>query len=221
MTNRTAPVMRRVTMKPIVLLAIVLAAWVLPAAAQLPSNVEKIQSPACSTIGTPAAPEDALATGCYRPWPLTGKSPEEQEQLRAQFRRWYAIWQIAQVNSRGHYAARKLTDEDRGATATKGAPAPDTSGATSWSGSGSKDTESFSIGGEWRVVWNATPTSPRTAGALSITVHDAANGRVVSSLSSGDIATARQDSSVVRTPPGRYYLSISSALVNWQVRIAQ
>jgi hypothetical protein len=90
-----------------------------------------------------------------------------------------------------------------------------------WAGTGSKDTESFSVASrEWTVNWSATPTSS-VGGLLAVTVHRASDGQMVGNLSSGRIGQATADRSFVRAAPGRYYLSIHSANVQWRVSIAE
>lgn len=199
----------------------------------LPPNViEPIESAACAAVVKTVPrdqPEQAVLTGCFRVRPVVNIDTKDEAVRAAVQRRVHSLWvtwQNMQVLNRGHYAVRSLTEAERAEVDKIVQAAMPQGGVTgsagSWSGSGSKDTESFNVrGGEWRVAWRAVSTSPRTAGSLSIYVHDAPSGRMVSNLSSGDISGARQDSSVVRTPPGRYYLSIISALVNWEISISQ
>jgi len=99
---------------------------------------------------------------------------------------------------------------------TTKAPAP--SGwrvVKSWTGSGIKQTESFRIASrEWRISW--TTKNEKVAGLLQIFVY----------TDSGELVTlaanqqgAGSDVSYVRNTPGRYYLAINSANVDWTVTV--
>lgn len=155
--------------------------------------------------------EIAAWTGCVR---VKSARFDREVEIRS-------AWRTAQVLQRGHYKARFATANEIATTAKTAEPAGGYGGGPNqWSGNGSKDTESFEMSGEWRVAWSATPTST-VGGILSISVQESATGRIVNTISSGRIQSAAQDSSVVRTPPGRYYLSISGANVSWRVAITR
>jgi hypothetical protein len=152
--------------------------------------------------------ELAVATGCAR-------VSSDRFDLEIPIRN---AWRTAQALQRGAYKVKSAPAET--ATVSSSAGTAVAGGAMQWSGGGSKDTESFEIGGEWKVVWSGTATSS-VGGVLHVVVHDAATGRVVGNLSSGDIKGTAQDQSVVRTPPGRYYLSINSANLNWRIIVTR
>jgi hypothetical protein len=87
----------------------------------------------------------------------------------------------------------------------------------SWTGSGSKDTDTFmTTAREWRIYWVMKPTST-VGGLVTVTVKNADTDETVARVSSGTLSETGGDSSVVRTPPGRYYLSINSANATWLV----
>lgn len=152
----------------------------------------------------------AALTGCAR---LVGMGLDRDVELRS------AV-SSAQGLNRGHYAPKTLSAEAR-AEMEKQEVARDAAFYRRWSGSGSKDTESFDMpGGEWRVVWSAQPASAG-GGLLSVNVHDASNGRIVSTVSSGQFSSEAQDNSVVRSSAGKFYLSISSVNASWHVAVAR
>jgi hypothetical protein len=84
-----------------------------------------------------------------------------------------------------------------------------------WSGTGMKQTESFVIASrEWRVNWKTT--NQHVAGILQIYVK----------TESGELVTLaanamgeHSDTSYVRGSPGRYYLEINAANVNWAISV--
>lgn len=81
----------------------------------------------------------------------------------------------------------------------------------SWSGTGAKDTETFTTTvGEWTLRW-------QSASVVSITVYDADAKKPVSVASSAGGA----DSSVVRVKPGRYYLSVLGVGEAWKVSVEE
>lgn len=74
-----------------------------------------------------------------------------------------------------------------------------------WSGDGSKDTETFSTTkAEWRVTWTTTKF-------LGIVVKSAETNKPVATASGSENGT-----SMVRVPAGKYYLSISGS-AKWTV----
>lgn len=89
-----------------------------------------------------------------------------------------------------------------------------------WSGSGIKQTESFTtIGREWQVIWATSGEAFAGAGILQIMVHDADTGSLVTLAANKQ--GVGQDVSYVRAPPGRYYLSINSANVTWGISVGE
>lgn len=87
-----------------------------------------------------------------------------------------------------------------------------------WSGSGIKQTESFTVHSrEWRIYWKTKREAFAGTGFLAITVHRADNDDVVASAANKQ--GTGSDVSYVRTPPGRYYLSINSANAEWVIRV--
>jgi hypothetical protein len=87
----------------------------------------------------------------------------------------------------------------------------------SWKGSGFKATESFKIQSkEWRIRWKTTEA--KAAGMLQVFVYSS-TGRFIT------LAVSRQgigeDVATVQTPAGRYYLSINSANLKWQVSVEE
>jgi hypothetical protein len=103
------------------------------------------------------------------------------------------------------------------------APAPATKAAPtwqavkSWKGSGMKETESFDIANrEWRINWKAS--NEQTAGILAIMVHDQ-NGGLVSMAANAQ--GEGSDTSYVRGKPGKYYLAITSANIDWEITVEE
>jgi hypothetical protein len=97
-------------------------------------------------------------------------------------------------------------------------PAPEWQTVQDWSGSGIKQTESFTTGSrEWRIYWKTRNEPFARAGILQITVHQADNDAVVTTAANKQ--GIGSDVSYVRSPPGRYYLAINSANVDWLVRV--
>jgi hypothetical protein len=105
--------------------------------------------------------------------------------------------------------------------AKKSSP-PDTSAAAwnvikSWSGSGIKETEFFSVGStEWRISWSSRNEARPGTGLLQVYVKDA-NGKVVSIAANKQ--GPGQDVSYIHSPSGRYYVMINSANIDWAVRV--
>jgi hypothetical protein len=96
------------------------------------------------------------------------------------------------------------------------APAATWTTIASWSGSGIKETESFvTQTREWRISWRTTNEPSPRASLLQIFVHDASNNRMVS-LAANQQGLG-QDTSYVRSAPGRHYLKINSANADWTV----
>lgn len=84
-----------------------------------------------------------------------------------------------------------------------------------WSGSGMKETESFSVASrEWRISWSTK--NEQVSGILQIYVHNDA-GRMVSLAA--NVQGAKSDVSYVRSGPGKHYLQINSANVDWDITV--
>jgi hypothetical protein len=104
---------------------------------------------------------------------------------------------------------------------TPAAPAAEAPAATwtniaSGSGRGIKETESFvTQTREWRISWRTTNEPSPRASIIQIFVHDADDDRMVS-LAANQQGLA-QDTSYVRSAPGRHYLKINSANADWTV----
>lgn len=95
------------------------------------------------------------------------------------------------------------------------APAWDT--VASWSGTGSKDTETFEVAAsEWRIRWKAVPTST-VANLLDVRAYRDGARASVANASASDLKAAAEDVSYVRGQPGRYHLSVGGAGLNWTV----
>jgi hypothetical protein len=103
-------------------------------------------------------------------------------------------------------------------SATRGVAQGDWAPVASWQGQGIKETESFeTTASEWRVAW--ATSKERVAGMIRIYVHRADGGGLVS-LAANQMGTG-QDVSYVRTPPGRYFLRINAANVDWSVAVEE
>jgi hypothetical protein len=88
----------------------------------------------------------------------------------------------------------------------------------SWSGSGIKETESFSVQGrQWRVSWSTRNETFRGSGILQIYVKNG-RGNLVSTVSTHGVGG---DASYVHSPPGEYYLTINSGNVDWTVVVEE
>lgn len=104
------------------------------------------------------------------------------------------------------------------ANGSNAAPTAASSGAralVSWKGSGIKTTESFTTtAAEWKVRWKAVGTG----GLIQIYVYDSSGGLV-------NLAANKQgggsDVSVMHAKPGKYYLTINSFSLDWEVSIEQ
>lgn len=93
---------------------------------------------------------------------------------------------------------------------------------TSWAGSGMKETEMFPIASrEWRIKWRSSIRSSGS-GVLQVYVYSE-DGRLVSLAANQEAteATGSDESgdSYVRSGPGRHYLMINSANVDWSVSV--
>ena len=112
-------------------------------------------------------------------------------------------------------AARNLTESLQAKPAAAPASPAVWRTVARWSGNGMKQTQTFSIrSSEWRISWKTTREAFAGAGILQVYVYGAA-GELVS------LAANRQgvgsDVSYVHAQPGRFYLDIGSANVDWEV----
>jgi hypothetical protein len=101
------------------------------------------------------------------------------------------------------------------------APAPEPTWQTiaTWSGSGMKETETFTTRTrEWRIQWQSRREPFPNAGLLQIFVHDADGGVV--SLAANKQGPGK-DVSYVRAPAGPHYLMINSANIDWTVTVEE
>lgn len=83
-----------------------------------------------------------------------------------------------------------------------------------WTGDGIKDTEQFTVGSEWRVDWDWTP-SGSFGGLIQIYIYDA-QGQLVNLAANTQKAGA--DSSFQHRA-GTYYLKVSAANGSWKVAV--
>mgnify|MGYP000532425782 CR=1 FL=1 len=84
----------------------------------------------------------------------------------------------------------------------------------SFTGSSSKDTESFAVASrEWAIGWQTKPSA--AASYFSVSVHDAADDHQIALIA--NTATGGGDTSYVRAKPGRYYLKITAANVSYAI----
>jgi hypothetical protein len=89
----------------------------------------------------------------------------------------------------------------------------------SWSGNGTKETESFTVRGkEWRVSWRTQNEASRGAGIFQIYVKNGA-GKLVSLAANKQ--KEGEDVSYVHSAPGEYYLTINSASFDWKVAVEE
>ena len=103
-------------------------------------------------------------------------------------------------------------------SATRGVAHGDWAPVASWQGQGIEEMESFeTTASEWWVAW--ATSKERVAGMIRIYVHRADGGGLVS-LAANQMGTG-QDVSYVRTPPGRYFLRINAANVDWSVAVEE
>jgi hypothetical protein len=99
------------------------------------------------------------------------------------------------------------------------AAAPDT-GKTwiamkAWQGSGSKETETFTVTAHWRVDWIYSPASS-SGGVFQVFIYSA-DGRQLLNLAADSLKGGSDTS--FWAGPGTYYLKISSAGGDWKVGV--
>lgn len=86
-----------------------------------------------------------------------------------------------------------------------------------WSGSGTKSTETFEMTGrEWRISWKTA--NEQIAGILQVIVYSE-SGSLVSLAANAQ--GEKSDVSYVRATPGRFYLDINSANVDWEIIVEE
>ncbi|HTE06233.1 MAG TPA: hypothetical protein VK824_08555 [Planctomycetota bacterium] len=84
-----------------------------------------------------------------------------------------------------------------------------------WSGSGPKQTAMFDVAsGEWRLEWTAKDAAG--AGYVGIAVYNESGALVAMPVNQ---ASGGSDTSYVHAKPGRYYLDINAANVEWTVTV--
>ena len=95
--------------------------------------------------------------------------------------------------------------------------APQWAVVASWRGSGMKETESFAVANrEWRVRWKTGSEPFANAGILQLFVYNQ-DGQMVG-LAANQQGPG-EDVSYVRAPPGRYYIKINSANIDWNISV--
>lgn len=95
--------------------------------------------------------------------------------------------------------------------------APEWTEVISWRGSGIKETESFAVASrEWRIRWKSGNEPIAGAGFLQIFVYG--NDGSMVSLAANNQGPG-EDVSYVRAPPGRYYLTINGANIDWDISV--
>lgn len=85
----------------------------------------------------------------------------------------------------------------------------------SWQGSGSKETETFTVTGHWRVDWIYSPASS-SGGVFQVFIYSA-DGRQLLNLAANTLNGGSDTS--FWAGPGTYYLKISSAGGDWKVGV--
>jgi hypothetical protein len=84
-----------------------------------------------------------------------------------------------------------------------------------WQGSGSKETETFTVTGHWRVDWIFSPSSSN-GGVFQVFIYSA-DGRQLLNLAANGHGGGSDTS--FWAGPGTYYLKISSAGGDWKVGV--
>jgi predicted nucleic acid-binding Zn ribbon protein len=88
-----------------------------------------------------------------------------------------------------------------------------------WQGEGMRSTESFKTQtSEWRINWRTYDELFEGASILQIFVYDA-NDIFIDLVA--NVQGISEANSVVRTPPGEYYLEISSANIKWDIMVEE
>jgi hypothetical protein len=90
----------------------------------------------------------------------------------------------------------------------------------SWSGRGSRQTESFDVvSGSLQLVWQATNERPAGAGILRVALHSSISGRPLQTVV--DTTGTGTDTVYVADEPRVSYLVIESEGVDWQVTLEE
>jgi hypothetical protein len=84
-----------------------------------------------------------------------------------------------------------------------------------WQGSGTKETETFTVTGHWRVDWIFSPSSS-SGGVFQVFIYSA-DGRQLLNLAANSLKGGSDTS--FWAGPGTYYLKISSAGGDWKVGV--
>ena len=114
-------------------------------------------------------------------------------------------------------ARRELSSTATTAPSAPVRTAPQWTQVANWSGSGMKETESFAVANrEWRVRWKSGNEPLANAGLLQLYVYNQ-DGQLVSLAANQQ--GAGEDVSYVRAPPGRYYIKINSANIDWDISV--
>ena len=105
------------------------------------------------------------------------------------------------------------------ATITQEPSAPD-AGKTwavtrTWQGSGSKETEPFTVSGHWRVDWIFSPAST-TGGVFQVFIY-AADGRQLLNLAAN--SQKGGSDTTFWAGPGTYFLKVNSSGGDWKVGV--
>jgi len=89
-----------------------------------------------------------------------------------------------------------------------------------WSGGGSRQTESFDVSsGALRLAWEATDEAESGAGHLRVSLHSAISGRVVAEVV--DAAGSASDTAYFASEPRVAYLLIESDRVGWRLTLEE
>lgn len=84
-----------------------------------------------------------------------------------------------------------------------------------WQGSGSKETEQFTVSGHWRIDWIFSPASS-TGGVFQVFIY-AADGRQLLTLAANNEKGGSNTS--FWAGPGTYFLKVNSSSGDWKVGI--
>jgi hypothetical protein len=91
-----------------------------------------------------------------------------------------------------------------------------TSGALAWNGTSDKSTQTFTMSGtQWRLTWTMRPTS-EVGGHFSVTVLTE-DGRRIDAVTAPP--TGGSDTTIIRSPPGSFYLKVSALYADWRVEV--
>ena len=85
----------------------------------------------------------------------------------------------------------------------------------SWSGHAGIQTESFELGGRWRIRWDAKHENSPGTGSLKISVHSAVSGRPL--MLAVDHRGVGHGTADVTEDPHLFYLVIEAENIDWAV----